>query len=56
VREPRPNPRLAQALTSDAAFGRQRVSRVCLMRSELSPRGARYTELTAATLEARAPG
>ena len=56
VREPRPNPRLAQALTSDAAFGRQRVGRVCLMRSELSPRGARYTELAAATLEARAPG
>jgi len=45
VREPRANPRLAGALEARAPFGRQRVSRVSLMRSELSPRGARYTEL-----------
>src|SRR5262249_42284620 len=45
VREPRANPRLADALTSAESFGVQRVARVSLMRSELSPRGARYTEL-----------
>jgi RNA 2',3'-cyclic 3'-phosphodiesterase len=50
VREPRSDPRLAGALTLDEVFGRQRVLRVSLMRSELSPRGARYTELAAAPL------
>jgi len=45
VRAPRANPRLAQALDAGAIFGRQRVARVSLMRSDLSPRGARYTEL-----------
>jgi 2'-5' RNA ligase len=45
VREPRANPRLADALDTSAPFGRQRVARVSLMRSELSSRGARYTEL-----------
>ena len=45
VREPRANPRLAEALDAGAPFGRQRVARVSLVRSELSPRGARYTEL-----------
>ena len=50
VREPRVNPRLAQALDAGATFGRQRVTRASLMRSELSPRGARYTELAALPL------
>jgi RNA 2',3'-cyclic 3'-phosphodiesterase len=50
VREPRANPRLADALTSTESFGGQRVARVSLMRSELSPRGARYTELAAIPL------
>lgn len=45
VREPRAQPRLAAALDAAEPFGRQRVTRVSLMRSELSPRGARYTEL-----------
>jgi 2'-5' RNA ligase len=45
VRAPRANPRLATALDAPEPFGRQRVARVCLMRSELSSRGARYTEL-----------
>ncbi len=47
VREPRRDPALAAAL--DAAAGRElgrfRVERVALMRSDLSPRGARYTVL-----------
>jgi 2'-5' RNA ligase len=47
VREPRRDPALAAALEAGAArpFGRLTVGRVSLMRSELSPRGARYTEL-----------
>jgi len=45
VREPRANPRLAGALDSTETFGRQPVTRISLMRSDLSPRGARYTEL-----------
>jgi RNA 2',3'-cyclic 3'-phosphodiesterase len=55
VRSPRPDPRLAEALRGDA-YGRQRVEHLSLMRSELSPRGARYTELAALPLAARAPG
>lgn len=55
VRAPRPNPRLAQAL-SGGAFGRQRVDRLSLMRSELSPRGARYTELVAVPFQAGSAG
>jgi 2'-5' RNA ligase len=47
VREPRRQPGLAEALARDADFGRVVVARVSLMRSELSPRGARYTELVA---------
>lgn len=49
VREPRPDPALASALTAAATrpFGTLRVARVSLMRSDLSPRGARYTELAA---------
>lgn len=50
VREPRANPRLAAALAGAEAFGGQRVTRVSLMRSELSPRGARYTELAGVPL------
>ena len=50
VREPRRQPRLADALTRAVEFGRLRVERVSLMRSELSPRGARYSELASAPL------
>jgi RNA 2',3'-cyclic 3'-phosphodiesterase len=55
VRAPRRNPRLAEAL-SGGAFGRQRVDHLSLMRSELSPRGARYTELVAVPLQAGSGG
>jgi 2'-5' RNA ligase len=51
VRVPRRDARLAETLAAETAFGRQRVERVSLMRSDLSPRGARYTELTALPLE-----
>src|SRR6185369_6726222 len=50
VREPRANLRLAPALASGEEFGRQRVAHISLMRSELSPKGARYTELAAIPL------
>ena len=50
VREPRANLRLGAALDTAEAFGRQRVARVSLMRSELSPKGARYTELASVPL------
>jgi 2'-5' RNA ligase len=50
VREPRRQPQLAEALARDTEFGRLRVARVSLMRSELSPRGARYTELAGLSL------
>ena len=52
VREPRRNDALAQALDAAATrdFGTLRVGRVSLMRSDLSPRGARYTELAAVAL------
>jgi RNA 2',3'-cyclic 3'-phosphodiesterase len=50
VREPRRQPALGEALARPADFGRLRVERVSLMRSELSPRGARYSELAAAPL------
>src|SRR5206468_3915494 len=43
-------PALADALARGADFARLRVERVSLMRSELSPRGARYSELAAAPL------
>ena len=47
VRVPRRDPALAAALEAAGAraFGRLTVGRVSLMRSDLSPRGARYTEL-----------
>jgi len=52
VRVPRREPALAGALQAAAGrdFGRVRVARVSLMRSELSPQGARYTELGSAAL------
>jgi RNA 2',3'-cyclic 3'-phosphodiesterase len=52
VREPRPAPALSSALTAAATrlFGTLRVDRLSLMRSDLSPRGARYTELDAWSL------
>jgi RNA 2',3'-cyclic 3'-phosphodiesterase len=52
VREPRRNPPLAEALEAAAErpFGMLRVVSVSLMRSDLSPRGARYTELAAVAL------
>ena len=55
VRAPRSNDSLAAALESSATkdFGTIRVDRVSLMRSDLSPRGARYTELGTAPLQAR---
>jgi 2'-5' RNA ligase len=45
VREPRRNEALAAALGRARRFGRFRVERLALMRSDLSPRGARYTPL-----------
>jgi 2'-5' RNA ligase len=58
VREPRHDPALAEALTRGAAcvFGEVRVEHVSLMRSDLSPRGARYTELAALPLRGRRAG
>ena len=50
VRESRRNPSLAAALARPADCGRLPVTRVSLMRSELNPRGARYTELTSVVL------
>jgi 2'-5' RNA ligase len=52
VREPRRNEALAAALETAATrdFGTLRVDRVSLMKSDLSPRGARYTELSAVPL------
>ena len=52
VREPRRDIALTEALEAAAArpFGALRVERVSLMRSDLSPRGARYTELAAVPL------
>ena len=58
VRQPGPAPALTDALRGAVGrpFGRLGVSRVSLMRSELSPRGARYTELAAASLGGAAGG
>lgn len=46
VREPRRAPDLAEALAAGATrrFGRVAVEAIALMRSDLSPRGARYSE------------
>jgi 2'-5' RNA ligase len=52
VREPQRDPVLAAALGEGAEreLGALRVDRICLMRSELSPRGARYSVLGAWSL------
>jgi 2'-5' RNA ligase len=52
MREPRRQPALASALAAAAAldFGRIHVTKLSLMRSDLSPRGARYSELAAIQL------
>ena len=52
VREPRRDVVLTEALEAAAArpFGALRVERVSLMRSDLSSRGARYSELAAVPL------
>jgi 2'-5' RNA ligase len=50
VRESRRNPALADALARPADCGRLAVTRISLMRSELHPRGARYTELATVLL------
>ena len=52
VRTPRRDLALAEALRAGDAqkFGRLVVERVALMRSDLAPRGARYTEVAAAKL------
>jgi 2'-5' RNA ligase len=57
AREPRRRPALAAALAAGATreFGRVAVARVSLMRSALSPRGSRYTELRAFELGGAAP-
>jgi 2'-5' RNA ligase len=47
VREPRRAPALARALQESTRYGRFRVTRVTLMRSDLSPKGARYTAVDA---------
>ena len=48
VREPRPDPDLAAAIAAAGGrpFGRLNAERVSLMRSELSPRGARYSVIS----------
>jgi 2'-5' RNA ligase len=52
VRRPGANPTLASALRAEEVceFGRIHVSGIRLMRSELSPRGAQYTELATVAL------
>jgi 2'-5' RNA ligase len=52
VREPGRAPALAEALgaASDRRFGRVAIAETALMRSDLSPRGARYTVLASAVL------
>jgi RNA 2',3'-cyclic 3'-phosphodiesterase len=52
VRESRRAPELAQALGDARPFGHVRVDTITLMRSELSPRGARYTPLATVPLGA----
>ena len=55
VRQPHAQPRLVEVLATGGVFGRVEVAHVSLMRSDLSPRGARYTELARAPL-GRSPG
>jgi len=56
VRQPHAQPRLGEALAAARVVGAVDVARVSLMRSELSPRGARYTELATAPLGSAAAG
>jgi 2'-5' RNA ligase len=56
VRSRRADPRLAAALARASVFGQQHVAAVSLMRSELGPRGARYSELAALPLGPDAAG
>ena len=56
ARQPHAQPRLAEALVSTLFLGRVEVASISLMRSDLSPRGARYTELAAAPLARQAAG
>lgn len=56
VRTSRPDRGLDEALAAGGAFGSQRVARVSLMRSDLSPRGARHTELTSLPLALESAG
>lgn len=50
VRVSRADRGLGEALASGGVFGGQQVAHVSLMRSDLSPRGARYTELASLPL------
>jgi 2'-5' RNA ligase len=52
IREPRRDATLAALLARGVAtaFGRVRIASLSLMKSELSPRGARYTEVAAVRL------
>ena len=52
VREPRRTPALAEALAvaSSRRFGRVLIEHIALMRSDLSPRGARYAALSTVPL------
>lgn len=54
VRTPRRDAALAVAIeaAADRAFGEVRVDRISLMRSDLSPKGARYTSLASWPLRA----
>ena len=56
VRAPRANRGLTEMLARGGDLGRQRVDRLVLMRSQLSSRGARYTELVEAPLGPGASG
>jgi len=58
VREPQRAPRLAAALDAGASrrFGLVAVDRIALVRSDLSPRGARYTVLETWPLGPPPPG
>jgi len=56
VRAPRVERGLGEALALAGGFGGQRVAHVSLMRSDLSSRGARYTELAALPLALESAG
>jgi 2'-5' RNA ligase len=57
VREPRRDPALTEALARavDVELGSARVDHVVLMRSQLSPRGARYSALAVVPLAVGRP-